>query len=254
MIQKSVIIDNLKINYYQSDDFDGKNTLIFLHGWQSNALIFKNILEKCGSFVALDFPGFGKSEIPKTAWDVSDYSRFLRNFLEKLEIKNPILVGHSFGGKISVKYNVEYGEVKKNVLIGSAGIRSKSKKLIIYKIIARIFKALFSIPGLSFFKEKARRKFYKSVKSEDYVNAGNMAEICAKVIQADLSEDMKKIKTPTTLIWGENDEETPLKDGKIMEGLIQNSRLFILENAGHYVFLDQPEKFNEIFFKEINAD
>jgi pimeloyl-ACP methyl ester carboxylesterase len=250
MIQKSLIVGGLKVNYYESEVFKSEGALVFLHGWQAEALVFKNILEKCQNFVTLDFPGFGKSEIPKVDWDVSSYAEFLRNFLEKLEIKNPILVGHSFGGRVVIKYNDKYGEAKKNILIGSAGIRAKSKNIIIYKIIAKAFKVIFSIPGLSFFKDSVRRKFYKAIKSEDYINTGNMTEIYKKVIQEDLSGEMQKIKVPTTLIWGENDTEAPLKDGEKMHELIQNSQMFVIKNAGHYVFLDQPEEFSRLFFQK----
>lgn len=254
MIQKNIIIDNLNINYYQSDNFDKKNALIFLHGWQSKALVFKNLFSNLGNFIALDFPGFGRSGLPEDVWDISYYADFLQNFLQKLEIKNPILVGHSFGGRIIIKHSAKYNIAKKNILIDSAGLRSNSKKIIFYKLGARIFKILFSLPVLNIFKELARKKFYKLIKSEDYINAGRLKEIYKKVINEDLSEDMKKIKNETILIWGEKDEETPLANARKINSLISKSKLCIIEGAGHYPFLDQPEKFNEIFLREVYAD
>jgi len=254
MIQKNVIIGNLNIRYYQSDSFNKEKALIFLHGWQSEALIFKSLFDKAGSFIALDLPGFGQSSFPGDDWDVSKYADFLHDFLEKLEIKNPMLVGHSFGGRIIIKYNANYLWVKKNILISSAGIQSKSKKLTLYKIGAKIFKIVFSLPILNFFRERIRKKFYKAIDSEDYINAGKLQKIYQKIISEDLSSDMRKIKTDTILIWGENDTETPIENGKKSNNLISGSKLFIIEKAGHYSFLDQPEKFNEIFLKEIYAD
>lgn len=251
MLQRNIIVDNLNINFCQSNSLDVKNTLVFLHGWGSNALVFKNVFEKCDSFIALDLPGFGKSDFPETAWNVSDYAIFFRNFLEKLEIKNPILAGHSFGGSIAIKHNVKCGASKKNILIGTSGFRKRPKKLLLYKVGAKIFKIVFSFPGLNLLKNKAREKFYESIGSADYINSGKLKETYKKIISEDLSDDMKKVSAETILIWGENDAETPLEDGKKINNLIKNSKLFVIKNAGHYVFFDQPEEFNKIFHKEI---
>jgi pimeloyl-ACP methyl ester carboxylesterase len=251
MVKKSIIVDDLNINYYQSDNFNGEGVRVFLHGWGSEATLFRKILEKCDNFVALDFPGFGGSEFPSKNWGVSEYAIFLNNFLTKLEIKNPLLIGHSFGGSVAIKYNVLFGGVRKNILIGAAGIREKTLKIKIYKIGAKIFKLATLIPGLDLIRKKIRNDFYEKIGSLDYINSGKLKESYKKIISENLSEDMKKIKTETVLIWGEDDAETLLADGKKINSLIKNSKLLMIKNAGHYVFLDQPEKFEELFFQEL---
>lgn len=253
MIQKELILDNLKINYYQSEGFN-ENALVFLHGWQSQALHLKNIFSNSNNFIAIDLPGFGISEIPKEIWSLKSYAGFLKDFLIKLNIKNPILVGHSFGGSIIIKYCAHGGVVKKIILIAAAGIRKRRITILIYKIIAKIFKAVFSLPILNLIKERARKNFYKIIDSEDYLNAGPLEESYKKIISEDLSEDLKKINTEAILIWGENDRDTPLKNGRLMSGLLKNSKLFIIKNAGHFPFLDQKEEFNKIFQKETNVN
>ncbi len=254
MLQKNIMVENLNINFYRSDNFSKSNALVFLHGWGTESLAFKNILAKCENFAALDLPGFGRSDFPKEAWSVSDYADFLEKFLEKLEIKNPILAGHSFGGRIIAKYCSSRKDVKKIILIAGAGIKKKKTKFFFYKIGAKVFRLIFSLPRLRGLRDKLRRNFYKSINSEDYINSGRLKETYQKVIAEDLSGDMKKISAETVLIWGENDAETLLEDGKKISNLIKNSKLFVIKNAGHYVFLDQPEKFNAIFLKETHAD
>ncbi len=251
MIQKNIIVENLNINYYQSNDADRNKTVVFLHGWASEALIFRNLLNKCSNFITVDFPGFGKSDFPQKAWGVSDYSDFLGKFLNNLNIKNPILIGHSFGGRIIIKYCAQGGTAKKIIIIGGAGIRNKSLKLFFYNAGAKAFKFLFSLPGLNVFYKGIRGKFYKAIKSEDYVNSGKLKETFKKIISEDLSEDIRKIRSNTVLIWGEKDAETPLIDGIKMNKLITNSKLCVIKDSGHYVFLDNPNEFNKIFLKEL---
>jgi pimeloyl-ACP methyl ester carboxylesterase len=202
--------------------------------------------------VSLDLPGFGKSELPKAVWTVEDYADFLKTFLEKLEIKNLIFIGHSFGGSVIIKYLAEGGEAKKIILISPSGIRKKGIKIYIWYILAKIFKIIMMLPGLSLFKDKLRKKIYKAIDSEDYIEAGRLTESYKKIIREDLREDMAKINTKTVLVWGEKDKDTPLEYGEEMHALIRNSRLFIVKNAEHFSFIDKPEEFQKIFLAEIN--
>ncbi len=254
MVKKNVIIENKNISYYQSDTIDKNNVLVYLHGWGSEASHFKNILEKCGSFVAPDLPGFGESSILDSDWSLRDYANFLKNFLEKFNIENPVLIGHSFGGSVIIKYCVKGEKVKKIILIDSAGIRDKSLKLYLYVFIAKIGKIFFSLPGLSLIQNKARKKFHKVIDANDFSNltAGSMKETFKNVIGEDLREEMKKINIDTVIIWGEKDLTTPVREGRLICNLIKNSKLFMIKNAGHYPFIDNEEGFSEIFLSALN--
>lgn len=254
MLQKKIIINNLNINYYQSDSFDAnKDALIFLPGWNSQAILFKNTLEQCDNFIAIDLPGFGKSDCPATVWSLSDYAQFLKTFLEKLNLKNIILAGHSFGGSVIIKYCAGNHLAKKIILIDSAGIRTKSIKKTAYKIIAKILKIILALPGLSLFQNKIKKGLYRFIGADDYVDAGCLKKIYLKIINEDLQDDMRKINTETILIWGKNDKDTSISDGLLINKLIEGSKIFIINNAAHYVFLDQPQEFNKIFFEQIKC-
>ena len=255
MQNKNIIINNLRINYYQNKNFKAQDkSIIFLHGWQSDALVFSGILEKLEkenkNFISIDLPGFAKSEKAKNIWGVEDYAKFLKDFLEKLNIEKKILVGHSFGGAVIIKYLAKYRdkETQKAILVASAGIRKRGLQIFLLMIFTKIFKIFFSLPILNLFFKKVRKKYYQLIDAEDYYRAGDMKEIYQKIIREDLQADMKKIDTKTTLIWGENDKSTSVEDGKKTSRLIKNSYLFVLKDAGHFVFLDQKEEFEKIFF------
>ena len=79
---------------------------MLLHGWGSSLDAFsavRNLLDKKYKVVSLDFPGFGQSDMPPEPWDVERYAAFTLEFFGFLGIKDPILVGHSFGGRVIMK-------------------------------------------------------------------------------------------------------------------------------------------------------
>lgn len=251
MQQKSIIVQGLHIRYYQSATFPSDGVLIFLHGWGSQASHFQKTLEQCDNYIAIDLPGFGGSEIPKTAWSIAEYAVFIREFIEKLGLRNIVLSGHSFGGSVAIKYAAQYDGVLKLILIDSAGVRRKTMKKRAWYIASKVFGIFLRIPFLKMFRDVVRSRLYRYIGSEDYIQSGALVEIYRRIIDEDLREDMKKIKVPTVLIWGENDKDTPLDDAKLIRDSIGNSKLRVIQEAGHFVFLDNERGFNSIFLDEI---
>lgn len=249
--EKNIIIQGLNVRYYQNEKFSIIQPVIFLHGWGSRAMAFGKIFEKCGNALAIDLPGFGGSEAPKSAWSLSDYASFINEFFEKMDIKNPIIAGHSFGGSIGIKYCSKYGNIKKLILIGSAGIREKTAKKFFLLIFSKFFGILWRLPIVRTSGRSVRKYFYKIINSEDYINAGALTETYKKIIKEDLKDDLKKINTPAILIWGENDLDTPIQNAKLMHKLLRNSQLYVIPNAGHYVFLDNEAEFEHIFLSNL---
>jgi pimeloyl-ACP methyl ester carboxylesterase len=251
MIKKNIIIDNLNITYYQSQDFNGQNSLIFLHGWKSQAQNFKNILDKCANYIALDLPGFGLSELPKRTWNLGDFSDFLKNFIEKLNINEPILIGHSFGGSIAIKYAAMGNGAKKIILIDSSGIRKKTIKKLIYLLLAKFFKYILILPPLNLYRRTIKKSFYKKIGSLDYFEAKEHKDIYKEIIKEDLTDQLNKITVSTDIIWGENDKDVPLNYGQVMNKHIRNSKFYIIKGTGHWPFIEREEEFNKIFFSLI---
>ncbi|MFZ2310075.1 MAG: alpha/beta hydrolase [Patescibacteria group bacterium] len=245
MLKKEIIINGLKVSYLISDNFQVDQAIIFLPGWNSPADIFSNSV-KINNLLAINLPGFFGSEKPQTVWGTSDYADFLSEFLNKLNIKNSIVVGHSFGGAVALRY-ASQNSVKKLILIGAAIVRTKTSKTRIYYLGAKILKTL--LPWLA---KKLRQSFYNRIGSLDYLESGQMSDIYQKIIREDSQVYLKEIKnTPVTLIWGEKDLATPLTQAYLIKNQLPNSQLYVLSGAGHYCFLDNKPEFDKIFFKEI---
>lgn len=234
-------IDNQNI-YYQKLG-RGKN-LILLHGWGHDVSSFwglVDLLKNQFTIWLIDLPGFGRSELPKKAFDTKDYAQILAAFIKKNDIKNLTILGHSFGGKVAIKLARNYPKlVSKLILIGSSGIKPDPsvKRLLIYPL-AKIVHYL--IPDIFNLKTIIRKKFYRKIES-DYENAGLMKISLMKTLKEDLTDDLSHIKTESLLIWGEKDRAVPLKYGKKIYQLIENSKLVVLEEMGHFLHIHNPER------------
>ena len=111
--------------------------------------------------------------------------------------------------------------------------------------------------GIKIFEKSAEFLLEKAIKkygSSDYIKLSkSMRATFSNIVNEDLTPYLSKINVPTILIWGDQDKETPLEFGKIMEQNIKDSALIIFENAGHFAFLEQSNRFNIIlksFFED----
>ncbi|NLY84958.1 MAG: alpha/beta hydrolase [Tissierellia bacterium] len=239
-------IEGLNINYIVEGS--GKDVLI-LHGWGANIntiLPIVNILKDKFRVHALDLPGFGQSSQPKEPIDSFQYAEVVKKYMENMGINKVTLIGHSFGGKLSIILGSKFPElIEKIVLINSAGLRPKRGPKYYIKVYS--FKTLRFLYKKLFFwlkDEEGLEKFYKKFGSTDYREAsGVMRKILVTVVNENLFPLLSKIKAPTLLIWGDEDTATPLYMAKIMEKEIEDSGLVVFEGAGHYSYLDDYQRF-----------
>ncbi|WP_100400639.1 alpha/beta fold hydrolase [Bacillus sp. FJAT-44742] len=252
-------IDGVNVNYHVSGK--GRN-IVLLHGWGANIQAFAPVhqfLEKNYRVWSIDFPGFGESDEPPEPWGVGQYTYLFKQFLQKLEIEDPVLVGHSFGGRVSIKYASEYASehpIRKIILVDSAGVKPKRELKYYIKVYTyKACKQVLRLPGLSKYREEILNKIKGKVGSADYKNvSGVMQQSLVHVVNEDLQHHLPDIKVPTLLVWGENDEATPVEDGKLMEEKIPDAGLVVLKGAGHYAYLDNLNEFLVIIDNFLQKD
>ena len=221
--------------------------VVLLHGWGAESGTFSGIQDSLSQHFkvyAIDFPGFGKSAEPKVPWGVAEYTQLFRDFVGACDIRDPILIGHSFGGRVSIKY-ASSQPVKKLILVDSAGIKPKRKPSYYVKVYSyKTVKQLLKLPGLKRYSERILTYMKGRVGSSDYKNvSGVMQQTLVRVVNEDLRALLPHIHCPTLLIWGSNDTATPVSDAKLMESLLPDAGLVVLNNAGHYSYLEKPREF-----------
>lgn len=222
-------IDISKVNYIQ---YGSGDDIILLHGWGQNIQMMQPLGDLlCNKFriTILDFPGYGNSEEPDEVLGVKDYAMIVHELALKLKIKKPTLIGHSFGGRVAICYGALY-EVNKIVLFGAPCVRVKKGLTLKEKIL----KKAKTFPGMGRIAEIAKNY----IGSTDYKQASpKMREILVKTVNEDLSDYAKKIKAPTLLIWGEDDEAAPLEEARLLEKLLTDGALIVLPGT-HYCYLE----------------
>ena len=245
-------IDIKGINTHYEDRGAG-DTVVILQGWGTDLSLYEGLIahiSKTHRVIAPELPGFGETPEPPESWNAADYSAFVLDFLKALNVKTAVLIGHSNGGRIIIKTVGGGSELKvpRIVLIGSAGlVHEKTPEQLRRQKRYKLGKTVLSSAPVKTIFPSALEKFKQRSGSDDYKNATPvMRETLVKLVNEDLSELLPAIKQPTLLIWGENDDATPLSDGKLMETLIPESGLAVVKNSGHYPFLEQPYIFNSI--------
>lgn len=236
-------IDGLKIEY--SDTGDGIPVLL-LHGWGSSFDVYKGIISALGDrcrLVAVNFPGCGQSETMKEPWNLDNYCDFVLKFIRAVNLSNPIMIGHSHGGRVILKMSA-CGMVNppKIVLLDSAGLIPK--KSFKQKFRAKSFKAIkktLTLPVIKNYSQGLLDKARAYYGSADYNAAPEvLRNTLVSLVNTDLRDIIHNISCPTLLIWGDKDTATPLSDAKIIESLIPDAGLCVLEGTGHYSFCEKP--------------
>lgn len=252
---KTAEIDGLTITYTDTGDRN-LPPVVLMHGWGCDHSTVRSIaaaLEDRMRVINVDLPGHGQSSEPPTVWGVDNYTRFMESFIDSLGLVRPALIGHSFGGRISILM-ASRRDVSKVVLVDAAGVKPRRS----WKYYAKIwpFKATrIILPKLIGHRlaDPVIEAWRSRRGSADYRNASPvMRAVLSKCVNEDLKHVMPAIKAPTLLVWGTEDTATPLSDAKVMEKLIPDAGLVAFDGCGHYSFLDNPRGFKAVireFFK-----
>jgi pimeloyl-ACP methyl ester carboxylesterase len=223
--------------------------LLVLHGWGASIEAVYPIVTGLAAVArvhALDLPGFGESEPPPEPWGVEQYQAFLAAYMDAAGIARASIVGHSNGGRIAIRMAAtEPARVAKLVLVDAAGIRPK-RTFRWYRRVAMAKVGKHAARHLGAPGERMRDMLVSRAASTDYAAAGELRPTLVKLVNADLRPYMPDIAAPTLLVWGKDDAETPVAMAREMERLIPDAGLVVLEEAGHYSYLDQSAHFARI--------
>lgn len=224
-------------------------TVVMLHGWGKSHYDLRPMAEVLSTtcrVVLLDLPGFGLSPLPSEAsndgggWNTSQYAERVKTFLDEKGIDACILLGHSFGGRLSVRLAARYPElVNALILIGTPGVpRTRTPlerlRLSSIRVAVALAKKIDGLIGTRIFAHYFAPRFG----SADYKAAGDLRKTFVKTVNEDLSELARTISSPALLLWGANDMEATLDQAYTYRGLLRDCELHIFPNKGHEPFSD----------------
>ncbi len=241
--------------YYEKYGNKDKCILI-LPGWGNTRETFYHIINNFKedyTIYIIDYPGLGNSPLPSKDLTIYDYTNIIRDFMKKFKIINPIIIAHSFGGRLTTLLSGYYKEtIEKLILIDIATIKPKKTlfqkiKQKTYKILKKLLKIL---PSLT--REKYHQKLIKIFGSSDYQALPTvMQQTFKNIVNEDLIDYLSNIETETLIIWGKKDQDTPLKDAIKINNLITDSALIVFPEASHYSYLQYPILTNKIIYEFI---
>lgn len=221
--------------------------IIILHGWGLKGSIYKNLInlfkQEGFKVFAPDLPGFGVEVLYSSSMNLDGYVEFLDGFIKKNKISKPILIGHSFGGRIAIKYTYKNPQkVSKLILTGVPIVRNKS----FTKKIAFVFavvggKLLSGLPTQ--IREVFRKNLYRVIGEWDYYKAGRLRQVFKNIIGEDLIQYLKEIKTPVLLVWGREDRIVPVSDIYKIKKYLLKAKFIIVPNTGHKLPYENPDVF-----------
>ena len=220
---------------------DGPPRVLALHGWGRRGADFKNSLTGI-SALAPDLPGFGASPPPADVIGAEGYADLVSPILSEFE-KPPVLVGHSFGGRISVCLAARFPErIGPVILTGAPVVRIAPSRP--PKLSYRIIRSLNKVRIVS---DERMEKLRRQSGSADYRSAtGVMRDILVKVVNESYEPQLRQMQSQVLLLWGDSDGEVPVSVARTTAEIIgatgDEPELRVLEGVGHHVPVEAPEE------------
>lgn len=234
-------------------------TLLCLHGWGGSKESFTELraaLEgKAVRILTPDLPGFGQQHEPDEPWTVDDYTDWVEAYIRDAKIEGDLLLlGHSHGGRISIKLAVrESVPITHLYLCAAAGIRHpRHFKRIIGLTLAKAGKFFLSIPGLKQLQPIGKKFLYRLVRVHDYEKASPvMRDTLVRVTAEDLRPLLAFVHVPTDIFWGTDDRMTPVSDAYVMNRGIAESKLHIYQSVRHGVHRDKAIDIADVICEQL---
>jgi pimeloyl-ACP methyl ester carboxylesterase len=224
---------------------EGPEVLV-LHGWGASieavAPIVAGLRDVCAVHVP-DLPGFGQTGMPPEPWGVADYANWTRTLIAALGLTRMSIVGHSHGGRVAIHLAAHHPElVARLVLIDAAGIRAP-RTLRWYRRVAMAKLAKHVLGRLGPAGRALAGRLVGRAASADYAASDPaLRATFVKLVNTDLTALLPEIRASTLLVWGAEDEDTPVSDGEAMARLIPDAGLVVFEGAGHFAYAEQPQR------------
>lgn len=263
--------NNFKLNYNEAGTGD---SLILIHGFAASSyswrFIEKSFKQKY-KVISIDLKGFGLSDKPlDTKYSVEDQAKIICEFISQNNLSNITLIGHSFGGAVSlvtylIMNNQDTNNIKKLILIDTACYVQQLPDYILLLRIPILNKLSLSfIPSTLNAKFVLQKAFYDNNKiNREMINTYGFylnlpgshhaliqtANMIASEIIKYYSQMYKSIHIPVLIIWGEEDEIIPISVGKKLHNNIPNSLFYSIKQCGHNPHEEKPDEVIQIISK-----
>jgi pimeloyl-ACP methyl ester carboxylesterase len=253
-------LDGVRIHYQEKG---AGPPLVLLHGYTASTFAWKDVIDPLSEqfrVIAVDLKGFGFSGKPDGDYTRRAQGDMVIRLLDHLKIDRAVLCGNSMGGEVSMNAAVRHPErVLALILADSSGVTvsgggSVTPGVAQWPVIGPAIAAL-ALTSDKLVRDGLRQCFYdKSLVTDEQVAAyyrplktrdGQHAAYLARVQATTdpIEPEINKIRQPTLIIWGAEDELIPLIAGQRLNSLIDGSRLVVFDKCGHVPQAEMPGRF-----------
>jgi pimeloyl-ACP methyl ester carboxylesterase len=219
--------------------------LVLIHGAGGTHLYWPPEIRRLRGYCiyAVDLPGHGKSSANDGQQSIDEYERFFIQWLESLQLRRAVLVGHSMGSAIALALAIHQPEYVVGLCLLGAGARLRvlpdllnylADHTTFYKAIDLLVACSFSTNTPTHLVELASKRLLETRQSVLY---GDLLA-CDRF---DVMDQLGAVKPPTLVICGEEDQLTPLRYAQFLANSIPDARLSVIPGAGHMVMLEKPD-------------
>jgi pimeloyl-ACP methyl ester carboxylesterase len=263
-----VEVDGATVHYQEFGEASNP-TLILIHGFTASTYVWKTVApmlaEENFHVVAVDLLGFGFSDKP--AWfeySIVSQARMIERFMDRLGIGRAVLIGSSYGGAVASTVALDYPERVEKLVLVAAVINDEAKQNSILRLTAMRgvgeVVSPFLIDSKKFLKFRMRHTI---APVNHHLITDERIEAVRRPLKAKnahrsvlttgrhwdanrIETDAHLINQPTLLIWGEDDNVIPVRNGEKLYDSILNSRLVVLKDCGHVPPEENPERFVDL--------
>ncbi len=232
-----------------------RKTLVFIHGSggdHTNWIQQYTFLKNAFNIAALDLPGHGQSEGPGER-NVAAYVEWVKKILDGLKIINPVLIGHSLGAAIALSFVIRYDGAAAAVVPVAGGLKMPVNPM----ILEGLKQDPASVVGMAakFSVAKQNREKFSALIAESLLRVN--PEILHGDFSAcdglDITDAVAGIRIPALVLCGVEDKMTPPALSRFIGDHIPGATLTLIEGAGHFVMMENPEAFNAALTDFVNS-
>jgi pimeloyl-ACP methyl ester carboxylesterase len=224
-----------------------QQSLIFIHGSGSDHSSWVHQYSKLYhqfNIVAINLPGHGQSG-GSGETEVDNYCLWVKQLLDILQLKNPVLIGSSLGAAITLKIALHYPQAIKGIVPVGSGIKMPVNPLLLEGLKTNTKETIALMCKFSLAKENRPKLLDALQKSLSEANLDVFSGDLTACNKLDLTNVIGKIHVPALLICGAEDKMTPPDFSRLIVESISGAKLCLIEGAGHEVKLEKPAEFNK---------
>lgn len=251
----------VEIQYVEQGAASG-TPVIFLHGYTDSWYSYEKVMMHLPFAVhafALSQRGHGLSSKPQKGYKPEDFAADVEAFMKELDIPSAIIVGHSMGSLIAQRFAIDHPERTKGLVLVGAMVSLKKNPAVheFGKMVEQLQDPIDSA-FIHEFQKSTLAKELDGMELHTYVSESRLVparvwkEIHYGMLNADYEKELKKVKAPALILYGDKDTIMPESDQQILAGALKNSTRITYKGTGHALHWEEPERFADDLIHFIN--